>query len=96
MLSPNSEMVLGKNDGLWARIFNEARFNFRVFRHLTSSEWDIDIFYSPKLGQRWVALQNKHTGLKKIQRFNAEVSLLSIEGVLEKEYSVTERKRKLH
>lgn len=96
MLSPTSELVLNENEGLWSRIFNEANMNFRIFRHLTSNVYDIDIFYSPKLGQRWVALENKQTGVKKILRFGTEVSLLSIEGVLEREYSVTERKRKLH
>lgn len=96
MMAPISELVLSENEGLWSRIFSEANFNFRVFRHLSSSEWNADIFYSPKLGQRWVALENKQTGFKKILRFSAEVSLLSIEGLLENEYSVTERKRTLH
>jgi hypothetical protein len=65
-------------------------------RSLVSLQWNADIFYSPKLGQRWVALANKQTGFKKIMRFSAEVSLLSIEGLLETEFSVTERKRPLH
>ena len=96
MMAPISELVLSENEGLWSCIFSEANFNFRVFRHLSSPEWNADIFYSPKLGQRWVALANKQTGFKKIMRFSAEVSLLSIEGLLETEFSVTERKRPLH